>query len=390
MTDKIKKYLDDLFENIPPTREVKEAKDELYDGMMERYADGIKTGLDEQEAYDAVIDSLGDIRELFDELNMDMSKDAPQAEAAGEEQTQQASGDNTDGKKPSDWQINLDLSGLLGEVADFTSGLVNGFLGGGEYNGLPLVNTQALPLEGISNLDISYVAEAVTVRYATDNQLTIKEYMNREDPTLLADISQNNGSIIVRNGRRAGLIFLRSYIEVYLPASWSGSLSIYTVSGTIKSDDAWILSSLNAKTTSGQVRFSTVVAPMVRLSSTSGSIALQKGVGTLEVNTVSGSIKIDAAEGDGSFKTISGSVRVHFDALRGHVNTSTVSGGIRLGLPAGASFELNAKSVSGNIHTGFDSVLSYTQRNKVQGFVGPAPYYNINIQSTSGGIHVND
>lgn len=384
MTEKMKIYLDGLFSTIPMTDEVKEAKEELYAGMVERYNDYLRDGMDEQEAYDHVVDSIGDIRELFEELGGSMphygTGDAQQAKEEPQEEAASKDG--------------FDLNDLIKGIGDFTTNLVTGvtgFISNRDHGFLPLVNTQTIPLEDVTSVEVSYIAETIDLRVSPDENLVVNEYMSIEgDPTLFAEISTGVGRVTVRNGRRQAMTFMRSRVEILLPASWSGSLSLSTVSGGIQSDDVWTFSSLYAKTISGSIRFNDISAAMLRLISTSGSVYADRASGTMELRSISGSVKVEDAEGGGTYKTTSGSVRVNFSALTGHVDASTVSGGVRLNLPADASFELDAKSVSGGIHTAFNERLNFQKRNRAHGFVGTAPYYNILVSSTSGSIHIND
>lgn len=390
MIDKIRKYLDKLFADVPNTKEVQDAKDELYNNMIERYADCLKDGMDEQEAYDNVIDSLGDIRELFAELNQDITNETEENTSTESTSSDEENAEESSSETNRSFNPQIDLSGFVKSLGEFTSGLVSGILGGGEYNGLPMVNKQVISLEGINSIDIGYVSESISLCYADDENITICEYMSKDTPDLYAVVQQNGSELSIKSGHRVGKVFLRSYVIVYLPASWSGSLSLGTVSGSIKSEVAWILSSLSAKSTSGSIKITSVSAPLIRLSSTSGSINMLHAVGYIEANTVSGSIKIESAEGGGVLKSISGSLRANFTELQGHITANCTSGSLRLGLPSPASFELNAKSTSGSIHTGFDSLLTYTNRNKAHGFVGQAPYFIVSAQTISGSIHIND
>lgn len=385
MTEKIKQYLDGLFENVPQTQEVQDAKEELYNSMIERYADCLKTGMDEQEAYDNVVDSLGDIHELFAELDRDSTSSTANTSEKSQGHSQSNSGNSQFNFNPQ-----IDLTGFVKSIGNFTSRLVNGLLGGGEYNGLPLVNKQTISLESISSIDIGYVSENVTLCYAEDENITICEYMSKDEPSLYADIQKNGAELLIKSGRRTGMIFLHSYIIVHLPASWNGSLAVSTVSGSVKSGADWTFSTFNAKSTSGKIQLHSVIASLIRLSSTSGSVTIDKAVGYIEASSGSGSVKVECADGGGVFKTVSGGVRVNFENLRGHVTATTTTGGIRLGLPANASFELNAKCTTGAIHTGFDSSLIYNNRNKAKGFIGQAPFYNVTANTTTGSIHIND
>lgn len=374
MIEKLRSHLDNLFAALPDTQEVREAKEELYTGMVERYNDYLAEGMDEQEAYDNVIDGIGDLHELFDELK---NENDAQGNASYEQ-----------GKSAAD-----SIADFVNQVVDFTSGLVSGLFSkdnSGPLGAMELVNTVTLPLENIKNIEVSYISEAIQLFVAPGEDLIVKEYMNRSEEELFANVNISGGSILVRNGRRQGYFGLRSRIEVYLPKAFEGSLSLTTVSGGVRSAEEWTLASFTARTVSGEVDVNSVSAATIRLSSTSGAVKANYLAGNLDLHSVSGSVRVETAVGSGSFKTTSGGVRINFTELHGDVDASSVSGGVRLGLPQGASFEFDGRSVSGGIHTAFDDMLTFQRRNKAHGFVGSAPFYHVRAASTSGGIHVND
>lgn len=388
MIEKLKSYLDGLFAAVPFTSEVKEAKDELYDSMIERYEDCIRDGMDEQAAYDCVIDSIGNIHELFDELDFGgAQQESGKTEAEQAESKYQKAGE----------QAASDLGDFVRSVTDFASGLVSGLFGSGDAqqndggsHELKLVNTIAISTGDISYINVDYVSESIRVKYSDDDTLVVNEYMNREDSTLHAEAVLSGGGVTVRHGRRGAMFGLRSRIEVFLPKDWHGNFNVVSTSGQIIMEDTWQFSSFSAKTVSGDIELGGVAANSVRLSTTSGSIAVQSCDGEMELRTISGNILVDNAAGRGMFNTTSGGIRVSFGSLTGPLRLGSVSGGVRLNLPADASVEIDASSVSGSIHTAFDSSLTFQKRSKAHGFVGEAPYYAVKISTTSGGIHIND
>jgi uncharacterized membrane protein len=68
MIIKIRNYVDHIFEGKPKTKKILELKDELVTNLIEKYNDLLKEKTDE-EAYNIVIASIGDIDELISELN---------------------------------------------------------------------------------------------------------------------------------------------------------------------------------------------------------------------------------------------------------------------------------------------------------------------------------
>ncbi len=65
MEDKIKNHVNELFENAPKTKNTVELRQEIIANLMEKYHDLIKNGATESEAYNIVINSIGDVDELI-------------------------------------------------------------------------------------------------------------------------------------------------------------------------------------------------------------------------------------------------------------------------------------------------------------------------------------
>lgn len=68
MNEKIKKHLDELFADAPKTRKAMELKEEMMQNSMEKYQDLLSEGYSEEDAYKNVIGSIGDVTELFEDL----------------------------------------------------------------------------------------------------------------------------------------------------------------------------------------------------------------------------------------------------------------------------------------------------------------------------------
>ena len=57
-----------------------------------------------------------------------------------------------------------------------------------EQEDLPLVNTQTVSLEGVGSLSISYGSDDITIRKSDSNNLSIREYMERDRPRYYANV----------------------------------------------------------------------------------------------------------------------------------------------------------------------------------------------------------
>ena len=67
----IKNYLETMFANLPNTIEVKNAKDELFSMMEDKYTELIEEGKPENEAVGIVISEFGNLDELAESLGID-------------------------------------------------------------------------------------------------------------------------------------------------------------------------------------------------------------------------------------------------------------------------------------------------------------------------------
>lgn len=82
MNEKIRIYVNELFENAPNTKKANDLKDEIISNANDKYNDLISEGKNEKEAYDKVIKEIGNVDELISEL----VRENPISNNRGEEQ----------------------------------------------------------------------------------------------------------------------------------------------------------------------------------------------------------------------------------------------------------------------------------------------------------------
>lgn len=68
MNTKIREYIDELFQNAPKTKRALELKEEMISNAEEKFADLLREGYREEDAFGVVIHSIGNVNELFEEL----------------------------------------------------------------------------------------------------------------------------------------------------------------------------------------------------------------------------------------------------------------------------------------------------------------------------------
>ncbi len=80
MEEKLRKYVEGLFSSAPKTKTAVELREEIYTNLVEKYHDVVKTGATEEEAYDIVKKSVGNVDELIDSLYERSEEDKMQME----------------------------------------------------------------------------------------------------------------------------------------------------------------------------------------------------------------------------------------------------------------------------------------------------------------------
>lgn len=68
MKEKIRRHIDGLFSEAPKTRRAMELKEEMTQNTIEKYEDLLSEGHREEDAFQNVIGSIGDVNELFEAL----------------------------------------------------------------------------------------------------------------------------------------------------------------------------------------------------------------------------------------------------------------------------------------------------------------------------------
>lgn len=68
MNQKIREYIEELFEDAPKTRAAVDLREEIINNGEEKMADLLSQGYKEEDAFDIVIHSIGNVEELFSEL----------------------------------------------------------------------------------------------------------------------------------------------------------------------------------------------------------------------------------------------------------------------------------------------------------------------------------
>lgn len=123
-------------------------------------------------------------------------------------------------------------------------------------------------------------------------------------------------------------------------------LTVATASGDLRMAGT-VAGDFEAKTASGDVKLRDV-GRNVYVATASGDVLLDSVGGDLRYNSASGDMRATAVDGIVEVKSVSGDIAV--EVATGHtVRARTLSGNVRLGIPAGRTVDLDMQTLSGEV-----------------------------------------
>lgn len=218
------------------------------------------------------------------------------------------------------------------------------------------------------SIQIESVSSDVYIRESTDNQIQVEIYgrQNEEAKSII-----NNDTLSITNKENhfcLGFCFSKKEIYVSLPKEIITSLNVKTVSGDIKMDSFWN-SHLEGKTTSGDVKVGEVKT--AKIMTTSGNIEIEK-TENLEGKTTSGDIKSHTVSNKLNLESVSGDIKIEAFFMKEDSNIKTISGDVTI--LNGENVYVDASTTSGDINTKANNRFAEK---------------TLKIKTTSGDITVN-
>jgi len=290
------------------------------------------------------------------------------------------------------------------------------------YGSPQMVLEKEVSLDGIDTISIQYDMNGndIYIYESEGDFLTIKEYNEldlKEDE--LSTVTVNGSGLEVKGRKREGKSFqvrigifgIRSeygYVEIGLPASYKGQLTLAAASGEIQSHmDIALEKEFKAATNSGDITIPNITAKNVSLSSTSGDVKIDTvctdingSVGTVNITTSSGDIKADQLTGEMDIESTSGEITVkqltggtQIKSSSGSIESKTISGNAQFETTSGdikvqcIDGVVTAEASSGNVEiyegSGERTVRTTSGDIQLQGVDG-----TWDIQSSSGEVWI--
>jgi DUF4097 and DUF4098 domain-containing protein YvlB len=219
---------------------------------------------------------------------------------------------------------------------------------------------------------------------------TVRGDIRVDEVTGALSVQSSSGDVTLMGLNDAGGLEVRTVSgDVKLQNVEGDSLTAHTSSGKIQIEKGMLSRALDLETVSGDVTALGIRATSCRLVSSSGNLTLEGCSGRLEMQTVSGSIEVTKARDvELGLSTSSGAVRFSGSlGTEGEHRLESVSGNMRLILPADAAFNLNIETISGDVQTEFPvTIAQFGERHVVGAVNGGGPLLQIN--SSSGDVMI--
>lgn len=250
-------------------------------------------------------------------------------------------------------------------------------------------NIVTLDISSVKNLQIGYQAETIFLKPAEEEHLVIKEYINGLSGTeYYAKVSANRFKTTVRYGRREE-VNTSTFVEVFLPATWHGELTLSSLYGCITTEENWTLERLDIQANEGSVLLKDIKAPRIRIATAVSPVFIDNAEGFTDIHTVSGIIQAGKITGGAKLATSDAPIVASFGPLNNIIETTTINGTTNLILPKEGGIKVDGVSKRGNITSeveGLEVKVKPGNVTVVTGTLREKPYQNVKLSSINGDI----
>lgn len=228
-----------------------------------------------------------------------------------------------------------------------------------------------VPAEGITALDIDWVAGDVKIMVTDGEEIVVTEHVDRGIPAEYALLLEADDTLRIRYSNDVwGIDMPEKDLTVLLPRTVAENLTAVDLSGVSADfavDRLTVRDAFSFDTTSGKLKTEVLTA--------TGAKA--------DVNSVSGDIELDGSFREVKAGSTSGEIDLKLCNGPAAVEVSTVSGEVDVELPAGTGFTLDYSTVSGELE--YDFPLTKSKDGK---YVCGDGACRIEVGTTSGSLSV--
>ena len=363
MNTKVTQMVELLFRDVQSSEEVQALHDEVLNNCQDRFDDLVRSGLREEEALAAVMESLKGMEDVL--------KDYPRKEAADAVRAPEEKEEEKAEEKTAEPERAVFSPAAVKSVQGLLAGCDVEIVEAGEEVVLEKQGNvhYALDEDGTLRIWQEKVSENLFKGISWEESLSSFEHFGDAMNRLAQNFSQLLSGKIGSFGGAS-----ETHVTLRLPGTIHPDVCIRTTGGDISWTEAIPGSAFVLGTTSGDIRVridSSVLLPEAEISTTSGDVEAKMSVGTVRINTVSGDITWEGDAGVLEMNSTSGDTSalgrirmMDLNATSGELDLmlednspseakiNTVSGDISVRLPASVG-EVSAKlsTVSGDIRT---------------------------------------
>lgn len=249
-----------------------------------------------------------------------------------------------------------------------------------------IYNTYSFNANKIDDIQISLVAEKLSIQPVNSNEITVELY-GTWSKKLEPEVLYTNNTLTIKQKQKNGVNLHKRSVVVKLPSekiTQNTITKIENVSGSVQLSD-FEMSKLNISNVSGSIKLNNIVCKSSNLECVSGSVKVENcSIDSVEIATVSGSIKAEGYFDELDADAVSGSIKVlNQKDFTKDSSFSTISGAITIDLPSDTNAIIDCSSTSGSVlceHTN-------TKAKSVDQKLGNGTY-ELEANSMSGSIKI--
>lgn len=220
-------------------------------------------------------------------------------------------------------------------------------------------DTQSHNIESINKITINSKITDVNILKSNTNELKAElkgKYRSNDSNLIKLNLREDNGELTIETQNTPNNLPSSDLnLNLYIPESYKGDISISSVSGDIKSERVLELNSLKIETVNGDVKFNSVSASTVIANATSSNIEFNNlNTNTSSLKTTSGDIKVKSYIGTLNANSTSGSIDMNLTEIKGASTINSVSGDVDITVEVSNNLFLEGKTVSGSIKVSND------------------------------------
>lgn len=377
MNDTVARIVEIMFQDVEMNEEVAAIRDEVMNNCQERYQDLVNSGMNDDDAIAAVIESLKGMEDVLAPYKKKVRRHAEDLEDMDDEESgeQHASF--------ASYLVNKIDVALVNEDVNIEASDDDLYHVIWDADENPLVNVELHnDLLRIERRPGDAVNAKKTCKVEMNNKDDMNDFIKTEEGKIeinMDSISRamkslgNKIKLQFSNGLNIGFGTAGSEVTIQVPENAMPHVKLLTTSGDIDVQDV-ALADLNITSTSGDINIglnedqhmklvelrttsgdieATAFTHEMSIASTSGDVEVEGYYHNLTVNTISGDIDVRADVKNMTFKAVSGDVDLEFDSVEiRDVRGSTISGDIDIDLPDGiGAIAIQTQTRSGDVTT---------------------------------------